>query len=93
MLSLAIPASNLDAVVVGVLVKPELDAQALAISVLANQLHDRLMGQLRFAAPVMGSEDKKAMLDAVLFSGAWRRERHGDEQTRPIGQRLQPGPP
>ena len=64
---------DLDAFVVGVLVEPALDGQALLGRGAGDQLDDDLMGQQRFATPVLRDEGEQAMLDAVPFAGAGGR--------------------
>src|SRR6201996_8531613 len=84
---------NLNAFVVGVLCATALDGQALLGRGAGDQLDDDLMGQQGLATPVLRDEGEQAMLDAVPFAGARRQMRHGDGQTRLIGQGLQLGLP
>src|SRR4051812_25003413 len=84
---------DFDAFVVGVLIEPALDGQTLLSRGAGNQLDDDLMGQQRFATPVLGDEGEQTMLDAVPFAGARRQMRNGYGQGCLIGQCLQLGLP
>ena len=84
---------HFDAFIVGILVEPSLDGQALRGRRAGDKLDDDLMRRQGFATRVPGDEGKQAMLDAVPSAGARRQMGHRDGQTRPIGQGLRFGFP
>ena len=61
---------HLDAGRIGVAIEFGADLEAGMRRRRADQLHDGLMADERFAAPVLGDECEQAMLDLVPFAGA-----------------------
>ena len=54
-----------------------------------DELHDDLVGEQRFGAPVLGNEGEHAMLDAVPLAGARRVMGDGDGEAGLVGEVLQ----
>ena len=63
---------------VGPLVQLRLDAQASRRLRVSDQLHDRLEGVERTAAPVLGDVTEEAVLDLVPLAGATGRVKAGE---------------
>ena len=74
---------------VGPLVQLGLDAKAGGGARVANELHERLKGPERLAAPVLRDVAEEAMLNLVPLAGPRREVADPDAQAEVIGECLQ----